>query len=48
MGDLQTDQGESLDLRFVPLEAFRRVLDSGAPATARVEAFAMLARINTL
>jgi transketolase len=48
MGDLQTDQGESLELQFVPVGEFRRLLDSGAPAPARAAAFAALARINTL
>lgn len=48
MGDLQTDQGESLELQYVPTGEFRRLLDSGAPATTRAAAFAALARINTL
>ena len=48
MGDLQTDQGESLELQFVPVEEFRRLLDAPIAATARAEAFAALARINTL
>src|SRR3954470_21013031 len=48
MGDLQTDQGESLDLHFVPPADLRRVAAAAAPAAARVEAFAALARINTL
>jgi transketolase len=48
MGDLQTDQGESLELRFVPAREFRRVLDANAPKAARAEAFAALARINAL
>jgi transketolase len=48
MGDLQTDQGESLDLLFVPPAEFRRVRDAHASAVAKAEAFAALARINTL
>jgi transketolase len=48
MGDLQTDQGESLDLQFVPAGEFRRLLAANASAVARTEAFAALARINTL
>jgi len=48
MGDLQTDQGESLELRYVPISEFARVRASGADAGARTEAFAALARINTL
>jgi len=48
MGDLQTDQGESLDLRYVPVSEFTRVVGAKADAAARAEAFAALARINTL
>src|SRR5688572_31407458 len=48
MGDLQTDQGESLELRFVPITEFRRLLAAPASRGARVRAFAALARINTL
>src|SRR3954465_11173208 len=48
MGDLQTDQGESLDLLYVPAAEFRRVLSAPADTVARAEAFAALARINTL
>ncbi len=48
MGDLQTDQGESLELLFIPPSEFQRVATAAAPATARVAAFAALARINTL
>src|SRR5215213_856689 len=48
MGDLQTDQGESLELRYVPVAEFRRLLDAEATAVARARAFAALARINTL
>ena len=48
MGDLQTDQGESLELRFVPVSEFQRLLAAPASRGARVRAFAALARINTL
>src|ERR1044072_6331473 len=48
MGDLQTDQGESLELRYVPVGEFRRLLDADVSAVARTEAFAALARINVL
>src|SRR5688572_12862522 len=48
MGDLQTDQGETLELQYVPVGEFRRLLDAEAPAGARARAFAALARINTL
>src|SRR3954471_3195180 len=48
MGDLQTDQGESLELQYVPVAEFRRVLDAAAGAVAKAEAFAALARINAL
>ena len=48
MGDLQTDQGESLELSFVPITEFRRLLAAPASRGARVRAFAALARINTL
>jgi transketolase len=48
MGDLQTDQGESLELQYVPVSEFRRVLNAQAPAAACAAAFAALARINTL
>ena len=48
MGDLQTDQGESLELQYVPVGEFRRLLDAKAPAADRARAFAALARINTL
>lgn len=48
MGDLQTDQGDALELRHVPVDEFRRVLASGSSAVAKAEAFAALARINTL
>jgi transketolase len=48
MGDLQTDQGESLELQFVPVSEFSRVRAARADAVARTQAFAALARINTL
>src|SRR5215218_6480417 len=48
MGDLQTDQGESLELQYVPASEFRRLLDAEVPAVTRTEAFAALARINAL
>src|SRR5262245_50619149 len=56
MGDLQTDQGESLELQYVPVSEFRRLLGSD-PLTrvgsrgltpSEVAAFAALARINAL
>jgi len=37
-----------LELRYVPVAEFRRLLDAKADAAARAEAFAALARINTL
>ena len=48
MGDLQTEQGESLELRYVPASEFRRVVDATGTAVARTLAFAALARVNTL
>ncbi len=48
MGDIQTDQGESLELQYVPVTQFQRLLTSGADAVARTRAFAALARVNTL
>src|ERR1044072_9389325 len=48
MGDLQNDQGDSLELQFAPISEFRRLLDAKASRGARVRAFAALARINTL
>src|SRR5215203_1291965 len=48
MGDLQTDQGDALELRFVPIGEFQRLLAASASRGARVRAFAALARINTL
>ena len=48
MGDVETDQGESLELQFVPADEFNRLLDATASNVARARAFAALARINTL
>ena len=48
MGDLQTDQGESLDLQYVPLREFQRLLRADVDAVYRARAFAALARVNTL
>src|ERR1044071_1965393 len=48
MGDLQTEQGESLELRFVPVSEFTRVLRGHGGAAAKAAAIAALARINTL
>src|SRR5688500_17380099 len=48
MGDIQTDQGESLELQYVPVAEFQRLLSSDADAVVRARAFAALARINTL
>ena len=48
MGDLQTDQGESLELQYVPVAEFRRLLAAKASSPARASAFAALARINVL
>src|ERR671912_1691932 len=48
MGDLQTDQGESLELSFIPASEFSRVRRAQGSAVARTRAFAALARINTL
>src|SRR5688572_18637631 len=49
MGDIQTDQGESLELQYVPVAEFQRLLmTAGADEVRRTRAFAALARINTL
>ena len=48
MGDIQTDEGESLELQYVPVSEFTRVVNAKAGATAKAAAFAALARINTL
>src|SRR5262245_14255026 len=46
MGDLQTDQGDSLELRYVPTSEFARVVSANVDPVSRAEAFAALARIN--
>src|SRR5437870_162202 len=48
VGDLQTEQGESVELRYVPVSEFTRVMNAKADAAVRTAAFAALARINTL
>jgi transketolase len=48
MGDLQTDAGESLELRYVPVSEFRRLAAAKVPAPDQARAFAALARINVL
>jgi len=48
MGDIQTDQGESLELHYVPASEFQRLLRGQADPVQRARAFAALARINTL
>ena len=48
MGDIQTDQGESLELHYVPATEFQRLLRATSDAVARTRAFAALGRINTL
>jgi len=48
MGDIQTDQGESLDLQYVPVSEFQRLLRGDVDAVQRARAYAALARINTL
>ena len=48
MGDLQTDQGESLELQYVPVSEFERVRTAAGTPVARARAFAALARINAL
>src|SRR5215210_3077689 len=48
MGDIQTDQGEALELLYVPPPEFRRVLDASGSGVRKARAFAALARINTL
>src|SRR5712691_3816331 len=48
MGDLQTEQGESLELRYVPVSEFTRLVHAKADAVSTAAAFAALARINTL
>ena len=48
MGEQQLDQVTSDDLVYVPSAEFRRLRDAGLPATQTAQAFAALARINTL
>jgi transketolase len=48
MGDLQTDQGEALELQYVPVAEFDRLRAAEAAPVARARAFAALARINSL
>src|SRR5215210_755680 len=48
MGDLQTEHGESLELRYVPVSEFTRVVHAHGDARSKTAAFAALARINTL
>jgi len=48
MGEQQLDQVTSDELVYVPASEFRRLLDARLPAHATTDAFAALARINTL
>jgi transketolase len=48
MGDLQTEQGDSLELRYVPVPEFTRVVNAEGTQADKAAAFAALARINTL
>src|SRR5687767_10231282 len=48
MGDIQTDQGESLELQYVPVSEFQRLLRGDVDPVRRARAYAALARINTL
>ena len=48
MGEQQLDQVGSDELVSVPASEFRRLLDRRLPSHATAEAFAALARINTL
>ena len=48
MGDLQTEQGEALELRFVPVSEFARLRASATDPVERTAAYAALARINAL
>jgi transketolase len=48
MGEQQLDQVTSDELVYVPVSEFRRLLDARLPRRASVDAFAALARINTL
>ena len=38
MGDLQTDQGESLELRYVPASEFARVVNANADPVSKAYA----------
>ena len=48
MGDIQTDQGESLDLQYVPGAEFQRVLSATGDAVpaSSLEAAAASARVS--
>ena len=48
MGEQQLDQVTSDELVFVAASEFRRLIDAKLPAVATAEAFAALARVNTL
>ena len=48
MGDLQTDQGESLELQFVPVTEFERLRAAAGSPVQKTRAFAALARVNAL
>lgn len=48
MGELETVQGESVELQFVPPAEFARLLDAKLSASDRTRAFAALARVNVL
>ena len=48
MGEQQLEQVTSDELVYVPVAEFRRLLDARLPRPAAAEAFAALARINTL
>ena len=48
MGEQQLDQVSSDELIYVPASEFRRLVDARKPAVPTAEAFAALARLNTL
>jgi transketolase len=48
MGEQQLDQVTSDELVYVPVSEFRRLVDARQPAVQTAEAFAALARLNTL
>ena len=48
MGEQQLDRVTSDELVYVPTSEFRRLLDQRLPPHATADAFAALARINTL